>query len=139
MLFQKALSKPFRLCRRTGARRNLLRTFWRVGTFVLVLSLALQYLLAYHLKDDSRLLPSTLQEAKNLLLVTAHPDDECLFFSPTVLGLLGKYSKTKGGLLVMSTGISFSCILPPPRISSLTDSRRSQAIITALVRHASRN
>lgn len=115
MLFQKALSKPFRLCCRAGARRNILRTFWRVGTFVLVLSLGLQCLLAHHLKDDARLLPSTLQEAKNILLVTAHPDDECLFFSPTVLGLLSKNSRTKGGLLVMSTGISFSYILPSLR------------------------
>ena len=33
----------------------------------------------------------TLQSSKRILLVIAHPDDECLFFGPTVLALLREY------------------------------------------------
>jgi N-acetylglucosaminylphosphatidylinositol deacetylase len=36
--------------------------------------------------------------------VTAHPDDECLFFSPSILGVLDRNRDITGGLLVMSTG-----------------------------------
>ncbi len=54
-------------------------------------------------------------EGKSLLLVTAHPDDECLFFSPAVLGILGRGrdgiggdgERMEGGLLVMSSGELF--------------------------------
>ncbi|KAI9140840.1 putative deacetylase LmbE-like domain-containing protein [Paraphysoderma sedebokerense] len=31
------------------------------------------------------------------LLVTAHPDDECMFFAPTIRGLLTRYSGNNGG------------------------------------------
>lgn len=44
-----------------------------------------------------------LARAKSLLVVTAHPDDETLFFAPSILGVLDEGS-TRGGLLVMSNG-----------------------------------
>ena len=53
---------------------------------------------------DARLLPPALRQAKNLLIVTAHPDDECLFFAPSILGVLGRNPDTVGALLVISTG-----------------------------------
>ncbi|XP_022103658.1 N-acetylglucosaminyl-phosphatidylinositol de-N-acetylase-like [Acanthaster planci] len=42
-------------------------------------------------------------KAKNVLLVTAHPDDECMFFSPTILQLT-KEPHTELHLLCLSTG-----------------------------------
>ena len=71
-----------------------------------VAPLILQILLAYVVGSDFRLLPAELQEAKSLLIVTAHPDDECLFFAPSILGVLDRNSDTVGGLVVMSTGQS---------------------------------
>ncbi|CAF2180853.1 unnamed protein product, partial [Rotaria magnacalcarata] len=41
---------------------------------------------------------------KNFLIVVAHPDDECLLFSPTIIGLISRH-KT-GHILVFSTGNS---------------------------------
>ncbi len=37
-----------------------------------------------------------------VLLVTAHPDDECMFFSPTILGLLDSGAKVH--LMCLSKG-----------------------------------
>ena len=43
-------------------------------------------------------------DRKRILLVTAHPDDECMFFSPTLVHL----SKTaQVHLLCLSSGIIF--------------------------------
>jgi hypothetical protein len=41
---------------------------------------------------------------QNVLLVTAHPDDEALFFGPTILQLTRHYPSVKVSLLVMSAG-----------------------------------
>ncbi|KAM0247513.1 hypothetical protein ACHAQJ_009819 [Trichoderma viride] len=80
------------------------RTLFRVAVVILILPLVLQWLLAYVVGRDARLLPPELLRSKNLLIVTAHPDDECLFFSPTILGILDRNRAINGGLLVMSTG-----------------------------------
>jgi hypothetical protein len=53
------------------------------------------------------LLHSPQQKAgavQNILLVTAHPDDEALFFGPTILQLTRHYPSVKVSLLVMSAG-----------------------------------
>jgi len=60
---------------------------------------------------DPRILPPALWRAKNLLIVTAHPDDECLFFSPAILGVLDGNSDTRGGLIVLSSGSLLSFYL----------------------------
>ncbi|ODA81357.1 hypothetical protein RJ55_04322 [Drechmeria coniospora] len=86
------------------ATRTRRRVLIRIATLVVVVPLFLQCVLAYLLGGDARLLPPALQHAKNVLIVTAHPDDECLFFSPTILGVLDRNHRIKGGLLVMSTG-----------------------------------
>ncbi|XP_038075372.1 N-acetylglucosaminyl-phosphatidylinositol de-N-acetylase-like [Patiria miniata] len=42
-------------------------------------------------------------KAKNVLVVTAHPDDECMFFAPTILQL-AREPNTQVYLLCLSTG-----------------------------------
>ncbi len=42
-------------------------------------------------------------EGKTVLLVTAHPDDECMFFAPTLLSIAAT-SNTKVVLLCLSIG-----------------------------------
>ncbi|OBT50408.1 hypothetical protein VE04_08251 [Pseudogymnoascus sp. 24MN13] len=84
--------------------RHAWRWIIRIAPILLVLPLFLQWLIGYLVGSDARLLPSSLQGAKNLLIVTAHPDDECLFFAPSILGVLDRNHDVRGGLLVMSTG-----------------------------------
>src|SRR4051812_44050666 len=85
-------------------RRKIRRMLLRLMILVFVTPFFLQILLAYVVGSDFRLLPAELQQAKNLLIVTAHPDDECLFFAPSILGVLDRNPKTMGSLLVISTG-----------------------------------
>jgi len=88
----------------TRLSRRPARWIIRIALILLVLPLFLQWLVAYVVGSDARLLPSSLQGAKNLLIVTAHPDDECLFFAPSILGVLDRNHGVRGSLLVMSTG-----------------------------------
>ncbi|KAH6664170.1 putative glycan biosynthesis protein [Halenospora varia] len=87
--------------------RRVLRLLPRLILSVSLAPLILQMLLAYVVGSDFRLLPAELQQAKNLLIVTAHPDDECLFFAPSILGVLDRNSDVVGGLVVMSTGNNY--------------------------------
>ncbi|KAF9892980.1 hypothetical protein FE257_000572 [Aspergillus nanangensis] len=91
---------------------HLLRKAWKkpLSTlFTLVISLGLivpvvlYHLLAYRLANDPRLVPESFRHAKNILLVTAHPDDETLFFSPSILYRSEDPSVTRA-LLVLSLG-----------------------------------
>ncbi len=92
---------------RSKALRFYIRVLSRVLGFLLIASVVLQIVLAYGVAKDVRILPSTLRKGKNFLLVTAHPDDECLFFAPTVLGVLDGNTEMKGGLLVLSVGNNY--------------------------------
>ena len=63
------------------------------------------HFLAHYLKPASRL--KMLKEAKRILIVTSHPDDETMFFGPTILSLCrGKSNFLPSNLflLCMSTG-----------------------------------
>jgi N-acetylglucosaminylphosphatidylinositol deacetylase len=93
--------------RSRGLRRLLLT---RVLPIVLIVPLLLQVLLADIIGGDPRLFPPSLRRAKNLLIVTAHPDDECLFFSPSILGVLSGNPDIVGGLIVLSTGWFYGCL-----------------------------
>ncbi|KAL7789167.1 N-acetylglucosaminyl-phosphatidylinositol de-N-acetylase, a glycan bosynthesis protein [Trichoderma ceciliae] len=97
----------FKACHWLVGTRSRRRTLLRVAIVILIIPLVLQWLLAYVVGRDARLLPPELLLSKNLLIVTAHPDDECLFFSPTVLGILDRNHAINGGLLVMSTGNNY--------------------------------
>jgi hypothetical protein len=78
----------------------------RLAVLALVLPLLLQWLVAYIVGGDTRLLPGELQAAKNLLVVTAHPDDECLFFAPSILRVLDGNPQVQGHLLSLSNGMN---------------------------------
>ena len=93
-----------RLLQRLPASKRVWRWALRILPIVVLVPLILQWVLAYLLGSDARLLPTELQGAKNLLIVTAHPDDECLFFSPSILGILDRNPHINGGLVVLSTG-----------------------------------
>ncbi|PNP48995.1 hypothetical protein THARTR1_10246 [Trichoderma harzianum] len=100
-------SKVFKACYWPVGTRSRRRTLLRVAIVILVIPIVLQWFLAYIVGSDARLLPPELLRAKSLLVVTAHPDDECLFFSPTILGILDRNRAINGGLLVVSTGNNY--------------------------------
>jgi N-acetylglucosaminylphosphatidylinositol deacetylase len=107
-----AVQAVSRACHWVIATRVRRRWLIRVGLILFLFPLFLQWVLAYILGSDARLLPPELLKAKNLLIVTAHPDDECLFFSPSILGVLDRNKNIKGGLVVMSTGMSLPHEVP---------------------------
>ncbi len=55
--------------------------FWSIGILVTVFILCYLYMLK---EDDTKI----LLQSKRVLLVIAHPDDESLFFGPTILKFL---------------------------------------------------
>lgn len=132
----RALHRSYRWLTATRSRRRLLL---RSTLVVLLAPILLQWVLAYVLGGDARLLPPELAHARHLLLVTAHPDDECLFFAPSVLGVLDRDPDVQGGLLVLSTGEKqlYRPSQPPfPRSRADTPTTR-QATIMALANGAS--
>ena len=110
----KSTSPPSLMASPTRLLKRLVRQTCRHGWKWLVVCAALMLLsaalwlyalLAYWLAEDPRLVPETIQRARNVLLVTAHPDDETLFFSPTILHGHDNPDVTRA-LLVLSTGES---------------------------------
>ncbi|KUJ08279.1 putative GlcNAc-PI de-N-acetylase [Mollisia scopiformis] len=91
---------------RSKAFRRAAKIFVRILTIILTVCIILQILLGYVIAKDPRLFPAALQRSKNLLIVTAHPDDETLFFAPSILRVLDN-RKTTGGLLVLSNGNNY--------------------------------
>ncbi|KAE8380068.1 putative deacetylase LmbE-like domain-containing protein [Aspergillus bertholletiae] len=89
------------LLQRVGRRHSTLAFSFVVG--FLIAPLFLYHLLAYHLANDPRLTPGAFRTAKNILLVTAHPDDETLFFSPSILYRRDDATVTRA-LLALSSG-----------------------------------
>jgi N-acetylglucosaminylphosphatidylinositol deacetylase len=89
------------LGRRASRRKSsLLFLFF---TSLLVLPVILYFLLAYFVAGDPRLLPLAFRDARSVLLVVAHPDDECLFFGPSILNAWGNPNVGRA-LLVLSSG-----------------------------------
>ncbi|KIH92586.1 hypothetical protein SPBR_03147 [Sporothrix brasiliensis 5110] len=90
---------------------SLSRRAWRlvsqIALFLVLFPPLLQWTIAYLVGGDVRLLPEDLQGAKNLLIVTAHPDDECLFFAPSILGVLDRNRGVHGSLISISTGNNY--------------------------------
>lgn len=67
-------------------------------------ALLLYLTLAYYLADDPRLVPDGFRHARRPMLITAHPDDETLFFSPSILYHRHDTHVTRS-LLVISSGM----------------------------------
>lgn len=102
----------------TRARRLLgsgLQTCWnrlhrnrfaalRYGFLFMVLwSWLLYIVVAFLIPPTPVLIPPSLLYAKRPLLVVAHPDDESLFFGPTLLSLT-RWQGTSLNILVLSSG-----------------------------------
>ena len=76
-------------------------------TFVVVLLLLLfTYILLMATRRVLAVCKGRLYSFKNyrLVLITAHPDDEVMFFSPTVLNLLSSVTPQKVFLLCITKG-----------------------------------
>lgn len=86
------------------ANRRRRTAIIRTVVILCIFPILLQIFLAYIVGNRNGLAPLGLTQAKRVLLVTAHPDDECLFFAPSVLALLAAYPSMQGALLVLSTG-----------------------------------
>jgi len=106
--------------------RRAWRWIVRVAVLALVVPMVLQWVVAYVVGRDARILPPELLASRNLLIVTAHPDDECLFFSPSILGVLDRNRQTTGSLLVMSTGNNYG--IGEKRLKELAGSCKSLGI-----------
>lgn len=88
---------------RSKAFRRAAKIFIRFLTILLIVCIVLQVILGYAIAADPRLFPTALQRSKSLLIVTAHPDDETLFFAPSILRVQDN-TNSAGGLLVLSSG-----------------------------------
>ena len=120
----KLVQAVSRACHWALATRTRRRWLFRGGLALALLPLFLQWLIAYVLGGDARLLPPELLRSKSLLIVTAHPDDECLFFAPSILGVLDRNHDIKGSLLVLSTGMSATPPeLRPANLQEITTER----------------
>lgn len=73
--------------------------------FLLLWSCFLYLVLAYVVPATPALVPVSLLIATRPLLVVAHPDDESLFFGPTILSLTREEDKSMS-ILVLSSGTS---------------------------------
>lgn len=81
--------------------------------FYLILAIPILIATAWlYTAQISRVASSQIRN-KNICLLIAHPDDEAMFFSPTLLALTAKESGNHVKILCLSTGISvFPCLGP---------------------------
>lgn len=91
--------------------------FCGIVLFILLLLPLAAYLTGWSLSANAALFPRPLKDAKEILLIVAHPDDECvatspadltiaLFFAPSMLRSLSS-GQTHASVLVLSAGMSF--------------------------------
>ena len=102
------MSRPPRRIRKyvMQLRRNRLLTFQLL--VVTLIFPILVWLGTSSLTDHTTVgMPAQLLQAQNVLVVTAHPDDESLFFGPTILHLTKRNIRTS--LLVLSAGKHSPC------------------------------
>jgi hypothetical protein len=88
----------------------------RILLLYFVLLPTILWLLLGHLAPSSEAtFPSQLRNAKRAMLVVAHPDDESLFFGPTILQMTQRRPEGATAILVMSAGTCclLSCLQPP--------------------------
>jgi len=99
------LAQPKRLltltCQRLRRKRFALLRF--VLLFILLWSWILYFVLAYIIPVTPALVPVSLLVSTRPLLIVAHPDDESLFFGPTILSITQAKHKSMS-VLVLSSG-----------------------------------
>lgn len=79
--------------------------FFYILRYVILIPLIIYLLIILTpIKSIQAFIPMDIENSKNFLIVVAHPDDECLFFSPTILNLISRGKS--GHILVLSTGNS---------------------------------
>ncbi|CAE7060355.1 unnamed protein product [Rhizoctonia solani] len=81
---------------------------------------SLVLLLLVYLLRSPVVYPSTFDIPSPVLVLTAHPDDECMFFSPTILALKRQEKEVRG--LCLSVGNADG--LGPTRAQELVSSYR---------------
>ena len=81
------------------------KTSWLCGTAA-VLSLLLPFWLLATPSGGILSIDSPIPQAGRVLLVTAHPDDETIFFSPTISAL--RHAGNEVFLLCFTNGIGFA-------------------------------
>lgn len=101
MAKSKILAVATHLGRR--AYRHKLSVLSVLFVIFFVIPIFLYTLLGTILANDPRLVPHAIRNARNVLLITAHPDDESLFFSPSILHNSEK-TYVNRHLLVLSSG-----------------------------------
>ena len=99
MSFLSLVKRLGRRLRAQGGRTILLS----LAGLVIIGTLLVYLTFAYHLPEDPRLIPDAFRLARQPLLITAHPDDETLFFSPSILYHRHDPLVTRS-LLVLSSG-----------------------------------
>jgi N-acetylglucosaminylphosphatidylinositol deacetylase len=78
---------------------------WRLAIlFFLVAPSVLYLFLAYIVPTSPALIPVSLLLSKRPVLIVAHPDDESLFFGPTILALNKVGERKELRILVLSSG-----------------------------------
>jgi len=102
--------RPVAMAVRLRLSRNRLAVWRFVILFCLVLPAVLYLFLAYIVPVSPALIPASLLLAKRPVLVVAHPDDESLFFGPTLLALSKAGEKKELRILVLSSGTSITWI-----------------------------
>ncbi|PFH49579.1 hypothetical protein AMATHDRAFT_86365 [Amanita thiersii Skay4041] len=70
---------------------------------ILVLIVSLLFTALYHPQQSNNVFTKQ-KYSRNVLLLTAHPDDECLFFAPTILALTGSDDRNKLYSFTLSNG-----------------------------------
>lgn len=93
------------LTRHLGGRAVKRKSWIILLLFVTLVALPviLYILLAYVVAGDPRLVPHAIRNARDVLLIVAHPDDECLFFGPSILNARDN-PEVNRALLVLSSG-----------------------------------
>lgn len=97
------LLRPFKRLVRRLCTQSWPASLAALASVVVTWALFLYLILAYYLADDPRLIPDTFRHARRPILITAHPDDETLFFSPSILYHRHDPHVTRS-LLVISSG-----------------------------------
>src|ERR1700753_2170692 len=112
------LTSKSRLKQNLSKCMSYIKTHRRIIFFVFFILPVISYIIAWMLSTTETFFPRPLRQAKEVLIVVAHPDDECmsselrelmpaLFFAPSVLRTM-RSGDGQGNMLVLSAGKNHS-------------------------------